>query len=89
MSPTSFITSTATFTCTSPALYILYIYIIYLYHICTNHHYCCLIKKKMSSLQDSDSGWGGELTDKNSSRLEVYTSPDQHPHLSVHSLADR
>src|SRR4029434_2501705 len=35
MSPTSFITSTATFTCTSPALYI------YLYHICTNHHYCC------------------------------------------------
>src|SRR4029434_4891671 len=27
MSPTSFITSTATFTCTSPALYILYIYI--------------------------------------------------------------
>ena len=43
MSPTSFITSTATFTCTSPALYILYIYIIYLYHICTNHHYCCLL----------------------------------------------
>src|SRR4029434_1612395 len=31
----NFITSTATFTCTSPALYI------YLYHICTNHHYCC------------------------------------------------
>ena len=28
-------TSTATFTCTSPALYI------YLYHICTNHLYCC------------------------------------------------
>src|SRR4029434_1407607 len=31
----NFITSTATFTCTSPALYI------YLYHICTNHLYCC------------------------------------------------